>query len=174
MAPDEDLVVRLRRGDATAFSVILDRHRTRAVSFAARMTGDPDGAEALAHDAFVKMASEAGRGSSDKPFRVWLFSILHGLVSDFVTKNRPESRASLERVSSARGSADAAGERPPGETRELFTALMKLSPANREVLLLRVHEGMSYDEIAEVTGDRVATIRGRMNHAIEQLRKEVR
>lgn len=166
-------MVLLRTRDYHAFVTLFDRHRASAVSFAARMTGDPDEAETIARDAFAEMSARASSYKPKKPFKLWFFSILHELASARLTKHDPASGSSLEALAKAQ---PASGEAPPPSQIEhakiIFEAMGRLKPLYREVACLRIFESMSYEDIATVTGERVKTVLTRMNYAVEHLRKE--
>jgi RNA polymerase sigma-70 factor (ECF subfamily) len=168
-ASDEDLFSQIRRKEYPAFVTLFDRYRQRVVSYAGRMTGDPDEAENLAHDAFLKMVEEAPRMEPGRPFKPLLFKFVRALVYDHVAKNRPEAKASLERLESI-GAPPAAS----GDARQAYAVLNKLGPVYREVLYLRVFEGMTHEQIGEVTGEKPAAVKTRLNYAVEHLRKEIR
>jgi RNA polymerase sigma factor (sigma-70 family) len=167
-ATDEDLLGRVRRKEYPAFVAIFDRYRNSVVSFAARMTGDPDEAEGLSHDIFQRMVNDASRAESGTPFKPFLFRIARDIIGSFVAKNRPEAKASIEKLESV-----GAPQNPSLDSRQTFAALNKLGPVHREVLYLRTFERLTYEEIAVVTGDKIPTVRNRMNYAVEHLRKEL-
>jgi RNA polymerase sigma-70 factor (ECF subfamily) len=168
-ATDEDLISRIRRREYPAFVQLFDRYRSSVLSFAARMTGNPDEAESLAHDAFVLMVNEANRYERKVEAKTWLFKIVRNVVHEFCAKNRPEARAQLEELASV-----GAPPEPSGDARNTFLALNKLGPAFREVLYLRVFERLSYDQIAVVVEENAKAVKSRMNHAVEHLRKELK
>jgi RNA polymerase sigma-70 factor (ECF subfamily) len=171
--PDAELMARFRTGDRAAFEALFDRHRAGAVSFAARMTGEPEAAENIAHDALVRLAREAQRQKAGIDFRVWLFAALREIVADYLANTRAKGPFELDALAAARG-APGEGPAPPlAEAKPVYAALGRLKAIYREVVFLRVLEKMTYDEIARVTGERPATVRGRMNYAVEHLRKEV-
>ena len=167
-ATDEDLLSRIKRREYPAFVQLFDRYRTSILSFAARMTGDPEESENLTHDAFLLAVNEANRYDHATEARPWLFRIVRNVVHEFVAKNRPEARAQLENLASV-----GAPPEPSTDARSTFTALNRLGPAFREVLYLRTFERMSYEQIGIVVGEKPHAVKSRMNHAVEQLRKEL-
>ena len=113
-----------------------------------RLTGDPDAAEDLAQEAFVRLLDRGPRGPA-RGLRVWIFRVATNLVRDSARQSSTRRRI-------------LAGSPPPDpvagpetdmervETiREVRAALEQISPRDREVLLLR-QEGFSYKEIAQV------------------------
>jgi RNA polymerase sigma-70 factor (ECF subfamily) len=168
-ATDADLLSRIKRREYPAFVQLFDRYRSKIVSFAARMTGDPDEAENLAHDAFMLMVNETNRYDHTTEGKPWLFKIARTVVHEFVSKNRPEGKAQLENLASVGAPPD-----PSGDARNTFKALNRLGPVFREVLYLRVFEGMSYEQIAVVIDEKPNAVKSRVNHAVEHLRKELK
>ncbi len=171
---DEDLMVRIKTREYPAYVTLFDRYRPNAVTFAVRMLGDADEAERVAHDVFVHVARQASSFNSEKlPFRLWFFSVLRRLIS----KRDPAGRAGgggarLENYSALGHVADTSAVAPRAdEVRALLENLGKLKPVYREVVYLRRFEKMSYEDVAAVCGEKPATIKSRMNYAVEQLRK---
>jgi RNA polymerase sigma-70 factor (ECF subfamily) len=173
-ASDEDLMVLVRTRDYPAFVVLFDRYRARAVSFVARMTGDPDTAESIAHEVFTQAVAQAASYDPREPFVIWFFSILHRIVSESVAKRDPGPHASLERTAVLDPvSEDARSPARVDEARIAYEAVNHLKPIYREVVYFRLFERMSYEDIAAITGEKSATVRKRMNYAVEHLRKDM-
>ncbi len=172
---DEDLVVRVKRREYPAFVTLFDRYRPNAVTFAARMLGDADAAEHIAHEAYCLVAKAATSFNPKKTrFRTWFFATLRKLISKHALVNRTdpghlEQFTMLGHVTDASSVASRADE-----ARTLLENLGRLNAVYREVVHLRRYEKMSYDEIASVCGEKPATIKSRMNYAVEQLRKGLR
>ena len=169
---DEDLMVRVKRREYAAFVTLFDRYRPNAVTFAARMLSDAGEAENIAHQAFTQIVKRAASFNSEKiRFRIWFFATLSKLISKHALAGRAdpgrlEQFTMLGHVTDASSVASRADE-----ARMLLEHLGRLKPVYREVVHLRRYEKMSYEEIAEVCGEKPPTIKSRMNYAIEQLRK---
>jgi len=167
-------MVLVRTRDYHAFVTLFDRYRESVVSHAARMTGDTEEAETLARDAFVEVSRRASSYKPKMPFKLWLMKILHDYISDRLAKHDPAPGSKLDELADA-GPAD--GSPPPPAQVEragpVFEAMGRLKPAYREVACLRIFERMGYEDIATVTGEKVKTVLGRINYAVEHLRKEI-
>ncbi len=181
---DADLMLLVRTRDYPAFIRLFDRWRARAVSFAARMTGDPDLAEEIAHEAFTQLVSRAARYDSGREFETWFFSILHEITAAKVARRDPARGAELDRLA-VLGQADAREQAEPGvpaaskpgpreAAARAFDALNRLKPVYREVVYLRAIERMGYDRIVEILGEKRATVVERMNYAVEHMLKDSR
>jgi len=159
---DEDLMLRLAKGDSEAFEVLLDRWEGPAQRYAGRLLGDAHAAEDVAQDAFVRLY----RGASDyRPtarFSTWFYTILGNLCRDRVRRLR---RRPDEGDGKSLGEGDAElsdpGERMPGpveavlegERRELVLKAVRSLPTHlQQAIALREFEGLKYREIAETLG----------------------
>ncbi len=165
-------MVRIKRREYPAFVTLFDRYRPSAVTFAARMLGDAEAAEHIAHEAFSRTAKQATSFNPEKTrFRIWFFATLRKLISKHALVNRTdpgrlEQFTTLGHVTDASSVASRADE-----ARTLLENLGRLNSVYREVVHLRRYEKMSYDEIASVCGEKLATIKSRMNYVVERLRK---
>jgi RNA polymerase sigma-70 factor (ECF subfamily) len=172
MDPDRDLVDRARGGDLAAFEALVKRHRDVVYRVAARTVGPAD-AEDVSQDAFLRAFHRLPRFRGEGPFRSWLLRIAQNTALSLQTRRRPEP---VESVDPLVDTSDAPAERTPAErleTREreqrLESKVRLLSPAHRAVLVLRDIEGLSYEEIAEVTDTPLGSVKGRLHRARGEL-----
>jgi RNA polymerase sigma-70 factor, ECF subfamily len=172
---DIDLVRRSTRGDLSAFEQLVDRHRPVVVRVAARIVGSDD-AEDVSQDAFLRAFHRLDRFRGDAPFRAWLLRITHNAALDHLARRRPEPVDPQ-----AFDASEPSASRPPAERLELRERIERLerklhglSAQHRAVLVLRDAEGMSYEEIADITDSPLGTVKGRLHRArrefVEMLR----
>jgi RNA polymerase sigma-70 factor (ECF subfamily) len=172
---DTELVRRSTRGDLSAFEQLVDRHRPVVVRVAARIVGSED-AEDVSQDAFLRAFHRLERFRGDAPFRAWLLRITHNAALDHLARRRPEPVDPQQFDAS-----EPSGARPPAERLELRERIERLerklhglSAQHRTVLVLRDAEGMSYEEIADITDSPLGTVKGRLHRArrefVEMLR----
>ena len=172
---DVELVRRSTRGDLSAFEQLVDRHRPVVVRVAARIVG-PEDAEDVSQDAFLRAFHRLDRFRGDAPFRAWLLRIAHNAALDHLARRRPEP-VDPQQFDASEPSAS----RPPAERLELRERIERLerklrglSAEHRAVLVLRDAEGMSYEEIADITDSPLGTVKGRLHRArrefVEMLR----
>jgi RNA polymerase sigma-70 factor, ECF subfamily len=168
--PDQRLVDRSRRGDLRAFEHLVHRHRMVVLRVAARVVGEDD-ADDVAQDAFLRAFHRLDRFRGDAPFRSWLLSITYNAA---LTSARRRELAPTDSLEDQR--ADAVTDRTPVEELELRERLRRLdvklkglSPEHRLVLVLRDVEGLTYDEIALVTGAPLGSVKARLHRARGEL-----
>lgn len=172
VATDEELVSRARHGDLQAFQQLVERHSAVVYRVAARTVG-PDDAQDVSQDAFLRALSRLRSYSGHGSFRAWLLQIAHNTALNHVARRRAEPVADPPEPSEA-GTVE--GERQPAvrlereeRRRRLELKLRGLRIEHRTVLVLRDVEGLSYEEIADVTGTPVGSVKGRLHRARGEL-----
>jgi RNA polymerase sigma-70 factor (ECF subfamily) len=172
---DRELVQRATRGEMSAFEHLVDRHRPVVIRVAARIVGS-DEAEDVSQDAFLRAFHRLEHFRGDAPFRSWLLRITHNAALDHLGRRRaepvdPETLDSGE-PSTARPPADRLEVRERIE--RLERKLRGLPPQHRVVLVLRDAEGLTYEEIADITDTPLGSVKGRLHRArrefVEMLR----
>ncbi len=157
------------------------RHIDWAARFAARV-GGADAAEDIVQDAFVRVHRALGEFEGRSSFRTYLYRIVLNVARDHVARERRrrehlESLASEEAAADRPGGGSGAG-RPEdprvvlerGELAEKVEASIEALPrAQRETLMLRVHEGLSYGEIAELMSVTVHAVKWNLAAARDRL-----
>ena len=163
---DAELVRRTTRGELSAFEQLVDRHRPVVVRVAARIVGS-DEAEDVSQDAFLRAFHRLEHFRGDAPFRAWLLRITHNAALDHLDRRRPEPVDPTTFDSSEQTTS-----RPPAEQLELRERIERLerklhglSYQHRAVLVLRDAEGLSYEEIAEITDTPLGSVKGRLHRA---------
>jgi RNA polymerase sigma-70 factor (ECF subfamily) len=172
---DAELVRRSTRGDLSAFERLVDRHRPVVVRVAARIVGSEE-AEDVSQDAFLRAFHRLERFRGDAPFRSWLLRITHNAALDHLARRRPEpvdpETLEASEESPSRLPADRLEVRERIE--RLERKLHGLSHQHRVVLVLRDAEGLSYEEIADITDTPLGSVKGRLHRArrefVEMLR----
>jgi RNA polymerase sigma-70 factor (ECF subfamily) len=163
---DAELVRRTTRGELSAFEELVDRHRPVVMRVAARIAGSGE-AEDVSQDAFLRAFHRLEHFRGDAPFRSWLLRITHNAALDHIARRRAEP-VDPEMLDESEPSA----ARPPAdrlEVRErverLERKLRGLSPQHRVVLVLRDAEGLSYEDIADITDTPLGSVKGRLHRA---------
>jgi RNA polymerase sigma-70 factor (ECF subfamily) len=165
--PDTPLVRRARGGDLEAYGRLVERHREAVHRIASGMVGPAD-ADDVAQEVFLRALHRLDRFRGDAPFRAWLLRIAHNAAVSEIRTRRPEPVApSAEERSGPRSPADELEARERAE--RLRSKLGQLTPAHRAVLVLRDLEGLSYEEIANVTDAPLGSVKGRLHRARREL-----
>ena len=170
---DEILMAAYQAGSQPAFDVLYQRHASNVYGFLVRRLGDAALAADLYQEAFLRVHRARRSYDPKRPFRTWLFSIVHNLLNDALRKQQraPRLEAEVETVDEHSPERVAAA-RESG--RALRRGLSALPPDEATVLVLARLEGLSYDEIAAVVGRSPAAVKQLAYRALKRLRAVLR
>lgn len=159
VSSDEDLMVEIRNGSRAAFETLFGRYREPIWRFFRRRAADAGRAEELAQDTFVAILEGAARYEPRGLFRSYLFGIAyHVLLAD----RRKASHRATEALAAEAAAGPFADPDPGIWVRD---ALRRLDEDDREVLMLREYEQLSYQEIADLRGAPLNTVRSQLFRA---------
>jgi RNA polymerase sigma-70 factor, ECF subfamily len=172
MDPDAELVRRTLRGELSAYGELVARHRDVVHRVVARIAG-PQDADDLTQDAFLRAFHKLASFRGDAPFRAWLLRVAHNTALNALGRRRPEPMAEVpEPEVQQPGPADALEARE--RRQRLERKLLGLTPSHRTVLVLRDLEGLSYEEIAEITETPLGSVKARLHRARNELAEMLR
>lgn len=176
---DEQLAVATAGGDEGAFRTLMNRHKRSVLCYLHRFVGDPAWAEDLAQETFVRVFRHAGRYDPTRGFSLWLLRIARNLAFDHLRSRRSEERVLTELQARTREAAPAQGQPEAAALRReaegaLETALASVPESFREVLVLCDVQGLSYQEVSELTETPVKTVSTRLFRARQELRQAYR
>lgn len=169
---DGELMAAVAGGDLNALGVLFERHHQRVHSLCYRMTGDASVADDLVQESFLRILrySKGFRGRA--AFTTWLYRLVRNVCLDHLSaENRSQMRAAVamaEHQTDARDDHDA-----DPRLDALRSALGRLDPDKRDVLVLSRYEGLSYAEIAEICQTTVGAIKVRAHRAMRELRQHL-
>jgi RNA polymerase sigma-70 factor (ECF subfamily) len=164
-------------GDATAFTELVVRYQTRLLNFIYRTIGDRERAEDLVQEAFIRVYRHLHRFDQSKKFSTWIYTIASNLAKNEL---RNRSRNPLVLFQTIRKQWDAdhrplqfedSSSRPDDLYRKrhlkelVESSVAQLPEHHRVVFVLRELEGKTYEEIAEITGCNLGTVKSRLNRA---------
>jgi RNA polymerase sigma-70 factor (ECF subfamily) len=181
MTREQELAVirRVQRGDANAFEYLVAAYEKNVYNLALRMTGNPEDAEDMAQEAFLKAYSSLDSFRGDSKFSVWLYRIVSNVCLDFLRKQKKRQSFSLsmEDDDSEEGELELPDLRrlPEDELEKKLTrdavqrGLAQLPEDARQILLLRAIQGLRYEEIGEALGLEPGTVKSRIFRARKKL-----
>ncbi len=174
--PQSDaLIVRaVLAGDAEAFRVLVDRHHDRLLRVATHLLGDADDAEDAVQDAFVRAYRHLGGYREQDRFGSWVLRIVVNQCRTRATKAARYVPFDAERLAESEHAAQvtdlSAVDVRTEQQAELAYALAQLGAEQREAIVLRFADELSYEEIAELTGVGVSALKMRVQRAVIRLR----
>jgi len=173
---DQELAERHRYGDPEAFEELYDRFGTMVYNLALRMTGKPEDAADLCQDIFLKIYRHLGTFHGRSSLRTWVYRVAMNCCHSRFRRQRSwrsrllvDAVEILERVPDERRSPE--DNALAQGTAELVTeALSRIPGVYRQAVVLCDIEGLSYEEIGEVLGIRLGTVRSRIARGRDRLR----
>ena len=181
VAEDRELVRRTLKGDKQAFEMILNTHQQPLFNYIGRMVGNRELALDFTQEVFIKAYSSLSTYQPQFKFRTWLFKIASNYVIDYWRKKKI-SAFSIDQTGPKeddRPTFEIPADEPStcaqfelSELREkIEKALEKLPPHLRELFIWRHINEFSYDEIAELKGLPVGTVKNRVFQTKELIRQ---
>lgn len=174
---DTDVVSAFLAGEERAFEELVDRYQGRLLNFVYRTIGDRDRAEDLVQEAFIRVYRHIGRFDRSKKFSTWIYTIASNLAKNEL-RNRSRNPLVLFQTMASRFEDEERPlqfedpeSRPDDQFRKRYLqdvveqTVSRLPVHHREVFVLRELEGKSYEEIAEITGANLGTVKSRLNRA---------
>ena len=170
-ATDLALIARWKEGDQRAATALVERHAPSLARFAASL-GERSDVEEIVQDTFVRAFGSIDSFRGDSSLRTWLFTIERRLILDRRRSDRRRRDTVAIDERDAVTEYDALDSMVAGETeRRVRHAIERLSPMQRDVFTLRVNEGLSYKEIAEVVGSTEGAARVHYHNAMRALKE---
>lgn len=176
---DIELITSALSGAEDGFEELVRRYQRPITSYVFRMLNNYDASLDVTQEVFIKVYNSLERYSSDYKFSTWLYRIAHNAAIDHMRRNAM-SRQSIEtenedgayqlQLESPSPTPEQEQERSEWRT-EIESVVKCLPAAYRELILLRHSQDLSYDEIAEISGLPLGTVKNRLFRAREMMRE---
>ena len=176
---DQELVNQYIKGDESALSTLISRHKRRIFSYIMLTVKDRALAEDVFQDTFIKVINTLKKGhyNEEGKFLPWVMRIAHNLIIDYFRKNKkmPMYRETEEFSIFSIMTDNSPNVESQIITEQVENDLLKLInelPSDqKEVLEMRIYQDLSFKEIADLTGVSINTALGRMRYALMNLRR---
>lgn len=187
--PDEAIVEEFKKTlDPSLFKLLIRRYQNRIFNSAYRMLGSREEAEEVVQETFLKMHQNLGSFRAEASFNSWIFRICHNVCVD-VLRTRQRRRGITVVSFNSRSAGDdgegdsfvhqVADDRPEPqrildmkeEGAMVAECLQKLPDSQRAVLVLHDIDGFSYQEIADIVGEKIGTVRSRLHYGRLKLKE---
>lgn len=165
---DEELMAQVRSGVGEMLGVLFERYHVPLFNFYLKLTGDRTASEDLVQEVFFRILKYRQSYRPETPFRAWMYQIARNARVDLLRKRRPETEYEPE-MTPAVAPVDTAQQSQ--EAQLLHSALMQISEDKREVLVLSRFQDLKYEEIAQLMGCEVATVKTRVHRALQDLKE---
>jgi RNA polymerase sigma-70 factor (ECF subfamily) len=174
--PDAMLMLAYARGDLAAFETLYAKHRGMLYRFLLRSVRDPHRTDELFQETWSRVISARARYQPQAKFSTWLLQIAHNLMIDGLRRQRPmagsdEAEVVLAQVASPEREQPDHALSEFERRRNLQRAIEQLPHEQRTVVLLRLEQELSLEEMATVTGSGRETVKSRLRYAMTRLRE---
>ena len=185
MRQDECAIIeRCKQGDLTAFDDLVRRYEKQVYNFAYRMTGNYDDANDIATVAFVKVFNAINSFRGDANFSTWLFRIVTNLYLDERKRSKAHLNVPLDEYINLEESSVTRQVEDPSpspldrleasERYEMLARAVGDLPEYQRIMVLLYHtQGHSYEEIAQIVGLPIGTVKSRLNRARLALKEKL-
>lgn len=170
---DEQLLIeRLKSGDRRAIDSLVNQYKAPLFAFILRMTGNPENTEDLFQETWIRVMRSIRMFRGESKFSTWLFQIAVNLVRDEQRKSKGKSHIPLDEFPDILSC-------PPGvdpftlmKARRVREIIETLPPKMKEAIVLKYFHDFSDAEIAEVAGCPEGTVKSRLFHAAQAIKKK--
>ncbi len=172
---DADLIRKARRGDVEAYNGLVSRWEKRVYNYLLRIIGNREDALDLSQDVFLKAYQNLKKLEDPARFAPWLFRIAHNEAYSLFRKRRPETDMEdvPPEITGTGVSVGGTSVFPAELTIAVGAALDRLTADQRETVILKIYQGFKFEEMAEILGCPVSTIKSRLYTALDLLKADL-
>jgi RNA polymerase sigma-70 factor (ECF subfamily) len=178
-AADRDLVTTAAAGLEGSFEELVRRYQRPISAYVYRMVGDYESALDLTQEIFIKVYGSLSRYRPEFKFSTWIYKIAHNSAVDHLRRNGGRERSLVNGTEADQYDMPIESDSPSPEQEsereerrvELELIVKSLPPAYRELIVLRHSQDLTYEEIVDVTGLPLGTVKNRLFRARELMRQ---
>lgn len=167
---DQEAVLACQRGEREAFGRLVERYQRDVYRLCYRYVDNHQDANDMAQEVFLRAYRAIDKFRGDSSFSTWIYRIAVNTCLNFRSQRRPESEPLEESLpDGSRSAADDVLRRE--RARIVRGAVARLPERQRATLILKVYHDLTHEEVAEVLGSSVGTVKANLFHAMGNLRK---
>ena len=170
---DREAVEACQRGERAAFDFLVERYQRDIYRLCYRYVNDPQDANDVAQEVFLKAYRAIGKFRGDSSFSTWLYRIAVNTCLNFRSARRPEGEELSDALPDHRAGALARMEDEERAER-VRAAVSRLPEKQRATLILKIYHELTHEEVAGIVGSSVGTVKANLFHALGNLRKMLR
>ncbi len=172
---DTDLIRQATKGSVESYNLLVSRWEKRIYNYLLRITANREDALDLTQDVFLKAYQNLRKLDDAARFAPWLYRIAHNEAYSMFRKRRPETDVDeLEPEATETGITVGGSSVFPIELSiAVASALGRLSPDQREAVVLKIYQGFKFEEMSEILSCPVSTVKSRLYTALELLKAEL-
>ena len=169
MLDDNELIQKFQNGDEKAFDQLVRNNLNNVFGFFMKVTRDEMSAEDLTQDVFMKLYKNLKNFRHDSNFSTYLYRINSNTINSWITRNKWKNLLHLDQAPD-KGEYDIKNE-AEWTKEELWNEISKLPNKQRRVMILRITDSLSYNEISKITGMSEGTAKVNFHHGLKKLKE---
>ena len=172
---DSDLIRQAGRGSVEAFNLLVSRWEKRVYNYLLRLTAHREDALDLTQDVFLKAYQNLRKLEDPGRFAPWLYRIAHNEAYSLFRKRRPETDVEEIEPEAVETGVTVGGTSvfPIELSLAVAAALDRLTPEQREAVVLKIYQGFKFEEMAQILSLPLSTVKSRLYAALELLKAEL-
>ncbi len=172
---DADLISQAAKGAVEAYNLLVSRWEKRVYNYLLRITGHREDALDLTQDVFLKAYQNLRKLDDPGRFAPWIYRIAHNEAYSMFRKRRPETDVDEIEPGTTEAGITIGGTSvfPVELSLAVASALERLTPEQREAVVLKIYQGFKFEEMAEILSCPVSTVKSRLYTALELLKTDL-
>jgi RNA polymerase sigma-70 factor (ECF subfamily) len=167
---EAQIVARVLKGDRQEYALLVEKYKSPIYNLAYRMTGNPEDAADLTQETFIRAYLYLWRYDARKKFFSWLYTISLNIIKNHLRKNK-RYKSAEEINTSSMADNNSSPEVKIIEAQEVNSGLSRLDHEQRAFLILKYQQGLSFEEIAEITGKTLSAVKMNIYRGLEKLKE---
>ena len=168
---DRDLILKAQRGDVDAYNLLVSRWEKRVYNYLLRLVRNREDALDLCQDVLLKVYQNLRKLEDPARFSPWMYRIAHNEAYSMLRRKKPED--DLETSGYDMPSSMGGGMLPVETALAVDAALRRLTEEQREAVILKVYQGFKFEEMAEILGCPMSTVKSRLYTALDLLKESL-
>jgi RNA polymerase sigma-70 factor (ECF subfamily) len=175
---DKTIIFEYLKGDQKALEFLVKKYLNHIYSFIYKNVGDPEAAEDITQEVFVRVWKNIRKFDLNKDFKPWIFQIAKNASIDYLRKRKTIPFSRFENSQGQNMLTETLADNGPGMLERLNTktefekAIVGLSEKDKNLIQLRHSQGMSFKEIAQKMNSSINTIKSRYRRTIKNMQKK--
>ena len=165
-----EIVARVLKGERQAYALLIEEYKSPVYNLAYRMTGNSEDADDLTQETFIRAYQYLWRYDTRRKFFTWLYTLALNLIRTHLKKNK-YNKSSEELSAHLLADKNPSPETKLIDTQEISVCLFRLEYESRALLIMKFQQGLTFEEIAQITGKSLSAVKMSIYRGLEKLKE---
>jgi RNA polymerase sigma-70 factor, ECF subfamily len=167
---EAEIVARVLKGDRQSYALLVEEYKSPIYNLAYRMTGNPEDAADLTQETFIRAYAYLWRYDPHKKFFTWLYTLALNIIKNHLRKDKHYKHSEeINKIPLADNKPSP--EANLIEAQEISWCFRRLDDELRALLIMKYQQGLSFEEIAEITGKTLSAVKMSIYRGLEKLKE---